>query len=116
MSPKPGSGTFFSTLAVRDLRLAQGLLEAEDRAARHVRGVERLHPVPPWASRASFASSSGVSALRFFLRVSRSCEARVGLELRQLQHVADRLPLLLLVGGDVDVAVLGPEGAARARR
>ena len=38
-------------------------------------------------------------------------EAGVGLELGDVQDLAHRLPLLLLVGGDVDEAVQGAEGA-----
>ena len=44
-------------------------------------------------------------------------EPGVGLELRNVQHVADGLPLLLLVGRDVDVAILGAKGpAGRGRK
>ena len=38
-------------------------------------------------------------------------EARVGLELRGADEIAENLPLLLLVRGDVDVTVLRDEGA-----
>ena len=78
--------------------------------------VERLDPVRGRASAFSFTSSSGVSALRFFFRVVALLEARVGLQLRHAEHVGHRLPLLLLVGGDVDVAVLRREACPTARR
>ena len=64
----------------------------------------------------SFSSTSGVSALRFFFRSSRSWNRGSVLSSGAPMHLGHRLPLLLLVGGDVDVAVLGRERCPRARR
>ena len=98
-----------------DLRLAQGRLEIQDLSTGNILRIEYIYP-----ETGRFLAKPGLQQRRELPSVLLTgvplLEARIRLELGNRQHVTDGLPLLLLVGGDVDVPVLRAEGATGGRR